>query len=109
MLNPSWGRDDAAGTWPHPKPVWTVATLVIAVISAAVISAYRYVEVWTPLQRLYLSTYVRSDVMSGLGLTTTGRYRLLQVADRRGSRLALDDEVMAVTGGAGGETGKITV
>jgi hypothetical protein len=93
MLNHSWGRDDAAGTWPHPKPVWTIAALLFAVISAAAVGAYRYMHLWTPLQRFYLPTYVRSDVMSGLGLTTTGRYRLLRVADRTGSRLALDDDV----------------
>jgi hypothetical protein len=96
VLKHSWGRNDAAGTWPHPKPLWAVATLVIALVSAGAIGAFRYIHVWTPLQRFYLSTYLRSDVMSGLGLTTTGRYRLLQVADRTGSRLALDDDVEEV-------------
>ena len=26
-MSQTWGRTDSAGTWPHPKPVWTLATL----------------------------------------------------------------------------------
>jgi hypothetical protein len=89
----TWGRTDTAGTWPHPKPVRTLATLLLAVVSGAAISAYDYAETWTPLQRVYLGSYLRTAVMDGIGFTTTGRYRLLQVVDAKGSRLALDDEV----------------
>ena len=26
-MSQEWGRADAAGTWPRPKPVWTFALL----------------------------------------------------------------------------------
>jgi hypothetical protein len=95
-MRQQWGRTDEAGTWPHPKPVWILATLVAAWLSAAALGAYRYAVVWTPLQRLYVATYLRSELMGGLGLTANGHYRLLQVVDANGSRLALDDEVRPV-------------
>ena len=48
---------------------------------------------WTPLQRWYVSAYLRSGLVAGLGFTGSGQYRLLQVIDGSGSRLALDDEI----------------
>src|SRR5207248_1105147 len=89
-------RDDTAGTWPRPKPVWTLTLLLVAIASGAVIGAYRYSRVWTPLQRLFLSSYLRSECASALALQT-GRYRLLHVIDRKGSRLPLEEEVEPVT------------
>src|SRR5258707_505501 len=72
-----------------------------ALLSAVAIGAYRYATIWTPLQRWYVSPYLRSQVMGSLGFTTTGHYCLLQVLDRTGSRLALDDEVRPVTTATG--------
>src|SRR2546422_847969 len=75
VMSQEWGRADAAGTWPRPKPVWTFALLVVAIASGALIGAYRYATTWTPLQRLFLSPYLRSEFASALALKT-GRYRL---------------------------------
>ena len=55
-MSQTWGRTDAAGTWPHPKPVWTLAALLVALTSSAIVAAYRYHAVWTPLQRVYAPT-----------------------------------------------------
>ena len=107
-MSQTWGRIDAAGTWLHPKPAWTLATLLVALLSAVAIGAYRYAETWTPLQRWYVSPYLRSQVMGSLGFTTTGHYRLLQVLDRTGSRLALDDEVQPVPNASGETTFTLT-
>src|SRR5437773_87397 len=107
-MSQTWGRIDAAGTWLHPKPVWTIATLLVALLSAVAIVAYRYATIWTPLQRCYVSPYLRSQLMGSLGFTTTGHYRLLQVLDRTGSRLALDDEVRPVTTASGETTFALT-
>jgi hypothetical protein len=94
----TWGRSDSAGTWPHPRPVWTIAALLAALASALAIEAYQHAVHWTPLQRWYLSAYLRSAVLGGFGVTATEHYRLLQVIDRTGNkRLALDDEVRPAT------------
>jgi hypothetical protein len=100
-MTQTWGRADTAGTWPHPRPTWTMAALCVALLSAVAIEAYRYVVTWTPLQRWYVSAYLRSAVIGGLGFTVTGNYRLLHVIDGKGSRLALDDEVRPVTTATG--------
>jgi hypothetical protein len=104
----TWGRTDAAGTWPHPKPAWAIATVLVALLSVVAIEAYRYAAIWTPLQRFYLSSYLRSDAMSGLGFTSSGHYRLLQIVDRKGSRLAIDDEVRPMATAAGESTFELT-
>jgi hypothetical protein len=95
-MSQEWGRADAAGTWPRPMPVWTLALLLVALVSGAAIGAYRYATIWTPLQRLYLASYLRSESASALAFKT-GRYRLLTVVDPKGSRLALDEEVQTFT------------
>jgi type IV secretory pathway TraG/TraD family ATPase VirD4 len=92
-MRETWGRIETAGQWPHPRPVWTVAVLVIALSSATGIQAYDCTTRWTPLQRWYVSAYVRSGLIAGLGFTRVGQYRLLHVVDSTNSRLALDDEV----------------
>jgi type IV secretory pathway TraG/TraD family ATPase VirD4 len=100
-MRQQWGRTEAAGEWPHPKPVWTIAALLVAVSSAGAIGAYRYATNWTPLQRVYVGPYLRSALMARLAFTTSGRYRLLDVVDSKGVRLALDDEVTPVATAAG--------
>ena len=101
-----WGRTDAAGRWLHPTPAWTITVVLVAVASAVAMAWYRYTARWTPLQQVYLSAYVRSEVLSDLGFMTTGQYRLLQVVDQKGSRLALDDDVVTV--GTGDTTYALT-
>jgi hypothetical protein len=104
-----WGRLDAAGTWPNPKPVWTLAALFLAVVSAVAVGQYEY-GACTPLQRLYLPTYLRTGLASQMGFKTFGRYRVLTAVDRSGRRfLALDDrEVEPGTDAAGHPTWALT-
>ena len=99
-----WGRNQYAGEWPNPKPAWMIATLFLAVFSVAAICAYRYVYVLTPLQQFYLKTYIRSGLRAEINLSKADRYVLLNVVNRRGSRLALDEEVMPVTTASGEST-----
>jgi hypothetical protein len=107
-MSQTWGRADSAGTWPHPKPVSTLAALVLAGVAGAAIGTYQYAARWSPLERWYLSSYLRSAVMARLGVTATGRYRLLQVENGKGSRLALDDEVRPVAAADGEATFALT-
>jgi hypothetical protein len=106
-MNQEWGRNQYAGEWQHPKPWWTIAALVLAVVSVGGICAYRHAYVLTPLQRFYFWTYIRSELRTGIGFKT-GRYTVLNVADRKGSRLALDEEVMPVTTPSGETTFALT-
>src|SRR5260370_29617031 len=48
-------------------------------------------RVWTPLQRHYLTTYVGTPVAAAF--RTDGGYTLLMVVARKGTRLAVDNEV----------------
>jgi hypothetical protein len=107
-MSQTWGRTDAAGTWLYPKPAWTLATLLVALLSVIAVGAYRYARMWTPLQRWYVSSYLRSQVLGSLGFSTAGHYRLLQVLDRTGSRLALDDEVQPSSNASGETTFALT-
>src|SRR6185437_15573696 len=68
---------------------------------------YRYAYVLTPLQKFYLTTYIRTELRAGIGFKT-GRYSLLNVVDRRGSRLALNEEVVPVTTAMGETTFSLT-
>jgi len=101
-MTETWGRSDTAGRWFPPRPIWTIAAFVTALLAAVAVQAYQIAFSWTPLQRWYLSAYVKSGVIGGLGVTATGHYRLLQVIDRRGSnRLALDEELRPATSATG--------
>src|SRR5487761_772879 len=101
-MSHEWGRNQFAGEWPNPKPAWTIATVLLAVVSMAAVCSYRYAYVLTPLQKFYLTTFTRTGLRAGIGFRT-GHYVLLNVMDKKGSRLALDEEVIPVTT-AKGET-----
>jgi len=108
-MTATWGRVDNAGTWPNRRPVWTLAALLLALISGLGVAEYRYTEAWTPLQRFYLAAYLRSALASDVGLSRSGRYRLLTIVSRRGRVLALDDQdVEPAVDGAGVPTWALT-
>lgn len=102
-MSHQWGRVAGAGTWQRPKPVWFMSLILISVASGVAVWLYRQAAVWTPLQDFYLSAYTRSALASSLAIRT-GRYRVLSVVNRRGSRLAIDEEVIPVLT----ETGETT-
>ena len=90
-----WGRAPEAGRWQRAMPVWFMSLLVLALAGGVGLWLFRQTFIWTPLQQLYLSAYARSAVASSLGIRT-GRYRVLLMENRRGSRLAIDDEVVPI-------------
>ncbi len=94
-MTDQWGRLDGAGTWPRPKPVWTLGLVLIALAIGATFESYRYASTWTPLQRFYLKAYVRSACADALAFKT-GRYRLLYALDHGGKHLAIDEGVEPV-------------
>jgi hypothetical protein len=82
--------------------------MLIAIVSVAVICVYRYAYVLTPLQHFYLTTYIRCGLRSEINLSRTGRYLMLNVVDRNGTRLALEEEVMPVATATGEKTFALT-
>ena len=59
-MSTRWGRDESY-RWPSDKPVWTITSLVVALFAMAGGAAYQF-EQWTFLERLYLGTYVSSEM-----------------------------------------------
>ncbi len=68
-----------------------------ALVAGLGVAGYGYVCRWTPLQRAYLVTYVRSAFV----WPSSGLFNVLYVVDARGRRLAVDDELVTVTNAAG--------
>jgi type IV secretory pathway TraG/TraD family ATPase VirD4 len=95
-MNYEWGRAPEAGKWQRAVPIWLMSVVLVAVMSGVSVWWLRQTLVWTPLQQFYLSAYLRSALASSLALQT-GRYRLLLMENRRGSRLAIDEEVVPVS------------
>jgi hypothetical protein len=85
---------------PSIQPVYTYALVLLSLLATLGIEGFRYMRVWTPLQRHYLHAYLGSQIAALF--RDDGWYTLLQVATRNGSRLALDSDVVA-TATEGGE------
>jgi type IV secretory pathway TraG/TraD family ATPase VirD4 len=100
-----WGREGYAGDWPSDKAVWTIGAFFVALLSVVAICAYRYERVWTPLERFYLAQYLASGTNP---IRNSSRYLLLNVVDKKGSRLALDEEVTPITTQSGENTFALT-
>src|SRR5260370_40667708 len=90
-MKQKWGREDDAGNFPSDKAAWTIGAFCLALLSVFAIVGYRYMRVWTPLQRHYLLTYAETPVAGAF--RTDASYTLLMVVTRKGARLALDNEV----------------
>ena len=99
-MSDEWGRAPEAGKWQRTVPVWFMSVILLALASGVGVWWVRQTFVWTPLQQLYLSAYARSALASSLAIRT-GRYRLLQMENRRGSRLAIDQEVVPISTATG--------
>ena len=95
-MSQEWGRAADAGRWQRAVPVWLMSVILIALASGIGIWCVRHAFVWTPLQQFYLSAYTRSALAGSLAIRT-GRYRLLLMENRRGSRLAIDEEVLPIS------------
>ena len=106
-MSEEWGRKKDAGQWPKSAHAWAITTGLLAIAAFVSISAYRYKYTLTPLQRFYIETHFRSGFRTAIGFKT-GRYTLLNVVDKKGTRLALDEEVVPVTTTKGEATFALT-
>ena len=76
-----WRRDTRTG-WPSRLPVYTIVLLILSMLTVAGVWYSRYMRVWTPLERHYLSAYVRAQI-SGT-FRDNGWYILLQIVTTQG-------------------------
>lgn len=100
-MKQQWGRSSYAGEWLNRRSVWTWAAAILALASMVGICVYRYAEVWTPLQRFYVKTYIRSGLRSVVKFSRTDSYWTVSAVGRKGSHWALNEEVMQVKTGTG--------
>src|SRR6266478_5953689 len=91
-MKQEWGRARYAGRWPSDKPIWTIASVIVAVVGGAVIGHFFYISTWTPLQRCYSDAYAATE--NAGGAARTGTYSVLVLVTRTGDRLALDSDVI---------------
>jgi type IV secretory pathway TraG/TraD family ATPase VirD4 len=70
-----------------------MTALLVSVLAGCGAFVRQYAIAWTPLQRLYFSSYVRTAVIANIGVSGTGRYRVLYVTVDRTHRLAVDDDL----------------
>ena len=102
-MSDEWGRAAEAGKWQRALPIWFMSVILLALACGIGTFWVRQALVWTPLQQFYVSAYARSALASSLGIRT-GRYRLLLMENRRGSRLAIDEEVVPMASSTGEAT-----
>jgi hypothetical protein len=92
-----WSQEKIAAG-PSIQPVYTYVLTLLSILATMGVQGFRYERVWTPLERYYFAAYSVSQ-LAGV-VRDNGRYTLLQVVTRQGSRLALDSDVIpAVTQG----------
>jgi hypothetical protein len=84
---------------PSIQPVYTYALVLISLAATLGIQGYRYMRMWTPLERHYLPAYLGSQVVGVV--RENGSYTLLQVVTRKGSRVALDRDVVPAMSDSG--------
>jgi hypothetical protein len=93
MVTTEWGRRDSAGVWPPRTGAWTVSALLVSLLAGSAVLVTQYEIRWTPLQRAYFASYVRTALMDRVGLTRVGRYRVLYVVSERTRQLALPPDI----------------
>jgi hypothetical protein len=91
---------------PSIQPVYTYTLLLVSLVATLGILGFRYMRVWTPLERHYLPAYLGSQ-LAGV-VRDNGSYTMLQVVTRKGSRLALDSDVVPAMSKSGENTFALT-
>jgi len=104
-VNHNWRGDWHADKRRKHHAIWAWMPVLAALASMLAIGAYRYIEVWTPLQRFYFKTYMLTGLRSVGGKAKSRQYELLAVTTKNGSHWASDGEVSE----ARTESGRTTV
>ena len=100
-----WGRPKSTAG-PSIQPVYTYFLAFLSVVATLGVQGFRCERVWTPLERHYFGAYLASQIVGVV--RDNGWYTLLQVVTRKGSRLALDSDVVPAFTEAGESTFALT-
>ena len=100
-----WDRGERT-VGPSIRPVYTYALVLISFIATLGIQGFRYKRVWTPLERHYFLDYLGSQIVGVV--RDNGWYTLLEVVTRKGSRLALDRDIVPAVTESGENTFALT-
>ena len=104
-MRTKWGRAKSTAG-PSIQPVYTYALAFLSFVATLGVQGFRYKRVWTPLERHYFGAYLGSQIVGVV--RDNGWYTLLQVATRKGSRLALDSDVVPAVTESGESTFALT-
>jgi hypothetical protein len=96
-----WDRGERTGG-PSIRPVYTYVLVLISCMATLGIQGFRCKRVWTPLERHYFLDYLGSQIVGVV--RDNGWYTLLEVVTRKGSRLALDSDVVPAVTASGENT-----
>jgi hypothetical protein len=86
--------------------VYTYLLVFLSIVATLGAQGLRYERVWTPLERHYFGAYSAS-LIAGV-VRDNGWYTLLQVVTRKGSRFALDSDVVPAVAESGENTFALT-
>jgi hypothetical protein len=100
-----WDRGERI-VGPSIRPVYTYVLVLISLIANLGIQGFRCKRVWTPLERHYFLDYLGSQIVGVV--RDNGWYTLLEVVTRKGSRLALDSDVVPAVTASGEHTFALT-
>ena len=101
----AWGREKSAGRL-SIQPVHTYVLVLLSIVATLGAQGFRYERVWTPLERHYFGAYSVSQI-AGV-VRDNGWYTLLQIVTRKGSRLALESDVVPAVAESGENTFALT-
>ncbi len=101
----AWNREKSAGGL-SIQPVYTYLLVLLSIVVTLGAQGFRYERVWTPLERHYFGAYLASQIAGFV--RDNGWYILLQVVTRKGSRLALESDIVSAVTENGENTFALT-
>lgn len=107
-MSHEWRQRRSASEWSSRHPALTWMWVLVVFASMLAICTYRYIAVWTPLQRFYFTTYIRSGLRRATTSARTGQYELLAVTTKNGGHWASDSELTEAKTESGEPTVRLT-
>jgi hypothetical protein len=104
-MRTKWDRAKRTGG-PSIQLMYTYVLVILSILATLAAQGFCYKRVWTPLERHYLGAYLASQIAGFV--RDNGRYTPLQVVTRKGSRLALDCDVVPAVAESGENTFALT-